>query len=113
LPCRHFRGPSSSPVLFENLLTVTMDGIDVQYVAGLDKKTGRTEWKTDRSVDWNDNNVRDGDLRKAHSTPLLVTAGGRTQMISAGAKATYGYDPLTGRELWKIRYDDFSAAPRP
>jgi outer membrane protein assembly factor BamB len=84
----------------------------------LDKKTGKTVWKTDRSVAWNDENVpgqmaKDGDLRKAHSTPLIVTAAGKPQMLSAGAKAAYGYDPRTGRELWKVQYSDWSVAPRP
>ena len=32
LPCRHLRGPGSSPVLFEDLLILTMDGFDVQYL---------------------------------------------------------------------------------
>jgi outer membrane protein assembly factor BamB len=118
LRCRHYRGPSSSPVLFENLLILTFDGADVQYHAALDKKTGQTIWKTDRSVVWNDENVpgqmaKDGDLRKAHSTPLIVTANGKPQMLSAGAKASYGYDPRTGRELWKVQYNDWSVAPRP
>ncbi len=54
LPCRHYRGPSSSPILFENLLILTMDGVNLQYVVALDKNTGRTVWKTDRSVAWND-----------------------------------------------------------
>lgn len=118
LPCRHYRGPASSPVLFENLLILTMDGADLQYHVALDKKTGQTVWKTDRSVVWADENVpgqmaKDGDLRKAHSTPLIVTADGKPQMLSAGAKAAYGYDPRTGRELWKVQYPDFSVAPRP
>ena len=118
LPCRHYRGPSSSLVSFENLVILTMDGADLQYHVALDKKSGKTVWKTDRSVAWNDENVpgqmaRDGDLRKAHSTPLIVTDGARTQMISAGAKAAYGYDPRTGRELWRVQYPDFSVAPRP
>lgn len=118
LRCRHYRGPSSSPVLFEDLLILTFDGADVQYHAALDKKTGRTVWKTDRSVIWNDENVpgqmaKDGDLRKAHSTPLIVNAGGKPQLLSAGAKASYGYDPRTGRELWKVQYNDWSVAPRP
>jgi outer membrane protein assembly factor BamB len=118
LPCRHYRGPASSPVLFENLLILTFDGADLQYHAALDKKTGKTIWKTDRSVVWNDENVpgqmaRDGDLRKAHSTPLIVTAAGGPQMLSAGAKAAYGYDPRTGREIWKVQYPDWSVAPRP
>jgi outer membrane protein assembly factor BamB len=118
LPCRHYRGPSSSLVSFENLLILTMDGADLQYVAALDKKTGETVWKTARSVVWNDENVpgpmaRDGDLRKAHSTPLIVNSAGKVQMISGGAKAAFGYDPRTGRELWKVQYPDWSVAPRP
>jgi len=84
----------------------------------LDKKTGATVWKTDRSVVWNDENVpgqmaKDGDLRKAHSTPLIVTTAGHPLMLSSGAKASYGYDPRTGRELWKVQYNDWSVAPRP
>jgi outer membrane protein assembly factor BamB len=118
LRCRHYRGASSSPVLFEDLVILTFDGADVQYHAALNKQTGETVWKTDRSVAWNDENVpgqmaKDGDLRKAHSTPLIVTAAGKPQMLSAGAKAAYGYDPRTGRELWKVLYNDWSVAPRP
>jgi outer membrane protein assembly factor BamB len=118
LPCRHYRGPSSSLVAFENLLILTMDGADQQYHVALDKQTGVTVWKTNRSVAWNDENVpgqmaRDGDLRKAHSTPLIVTAAGKPLMLSAGAKAAYGYDPRTGHELWKVQYNDWSTAPRP
>ena len=118
LRCRHYRGASSSPVIFEDLLILTFDGVDVQYHIALDKKTGKTIWKTDRSVVWNDENVpgqmaKDGDLRKAHSTPLIVTAAGKPLMLSAGAKAAYGYDPRTGRELWKVQYNDWSVAPRP
>jgi outer membrane protein assembly factor BamB len=118
LPCRHYRGPASSLVSFENLLILTMDGADLQYHVALDKKTGETVWKTNRSVAWNDESVpgpmaRDGDLRKAHSTPLIASVAGKPQMFSAGAKAAYGYDPRTGRELWRVQYPDWSVAPRP
>ena len=118
LQCRHYRGAASSPVLFEHLVILTFDGADVQYLVALDKKTGANVWKTDRSVKWNDENVpgqmaKDGDLRKAHGTPLIVTAAGKSLMFSAGAKAAYGYDPRDGRELWKVQYDDWSTAPRP
>jgi outer membrane protein assembly factor BamB len=34
-------------------------------------------------------------------------------LISSGAKATCGYDPDTGRELWKVTYPGFSNAARP
>jgi outer membrane protein assembly factor BamB len=78
LKCWHYRGASSSPVLFEDLLILTFDGADLQYLVALDKLTGKTVWKTDRSVDWNDEDVdkqmvKDGDWRKAHSTPLIVS----------------------------------------
>jgi outer membrane protein assembly factor BamB len=118
LRCRHYRGPSSSPVVFRDMLILTMDGVDLQYVIALDKKTGRTIWKTDRSVDWNDADVpgqmaREGDLRKAHSTPLVVNYNGAMQLLSTGAKAAYGYDPITGKELWRVHFPAWSAAPRP
>ena len=116
--CRHYRGPASSLLMFENLLILTMDGVDVQYLIALDKKTGETVWKVNRSVAWNDEGdpspmVRDGDRRKAHGTPLIVTAAGKPLMLSAGAKAAYGYDPRTGRELWRVQYNDWSTAPVP
>jgi outer membrane protein assembly factor BamB len=119
LPCRHYRGPASSLVLFENLLILSMDGVDVQYHVALDKKTGKTIWKTNRSVRWNDEHIntklaKDGDQRKAHSTPLIVTINGKLQMLSAGAKASYAYDPRTGKELWRFQFpNSWSAAPMP
>lgn len=118
LPCRHYRGASSSPIGFENLLILTFDGADRQYHAALDKQTGATVWQTNRSVKWNDENVpgplaRDGDLRKAHSTPFIARVGGEPLMLSAGAKAAYGYAPRTGSELWRVEHNDYSAAPRP
>jgi outer membrane protein assembly factor BamB len=119
LKCKSYRGPSSSVVSFGNLIILTFDGADLQYLAALDKKTGRTVWKTDRSVPWNDQvgavtqMVREGDHRKAHSTPLIVRDGGSPLMLSSGAKAAYGYDPMTGKELWRVQFNDFSSAPRP
>ena len=118
LPCRHYRGASASPVLFENLLILTFDGADLQYTAGLDKQTGATVWKTNRSVVWNDETstdamTREGDHRKSHGAPLIATVAGQPQLLSVGAKASYGYDPRTGHELWRVEYNDWSSAPRP
>lgn len=124
LRCRHYRGPASSVVLFDDTAILTFDGADLQYVIALDKATGETVWKTDRDVEWNDQNptgeyakyidlARDGDFRKAHSTPLVVTADGKLQLLSGGAKATFSYDPRTGHEYWRVHYDDWSVAPRP
>jgi outer membrane protein assembly factor BamB len=105
-------------VVFKDLLIVTMDGIDLQYVVGLDKKTGKTVWKTDRSAEWNDlgpdgKPISEGDLRKAYSTPLITEVAGKPMMISAGAKAIYGYDPNTGEELWKVKHGGQGNAAMP
>ena len=107
LECNHFRGAGSSPIFFRDLLIMHYDGSDVQYVVALDKRTGKTVWKTDRSIDFKDldKNGRpeaDGDLRKAYATPHIITVNGQPMLISLGAKAAYGYNPLTGQELWRL-----------
>ena len=39
---------------------------------------------------------------------------GRDQLISVGAYRAAAYDPATGREIWRVGYDDgFSNVPRP
>lgn len=107
LECNHFRGAGSSPILFGGLLIMHFDGSDRQYVVGLDKRTGKTVWRTERSIDFQDlgpdgKPQADGDFRKAFSTPHIVMAGGEPVMISIGSKATYGYDPRTGQERWRL-----------
>jgi outer membrane protein assembly factor BamB len=119
LECNHFRGAGSSPILFRDLLLMHFDGSDVQYVVALDKRTGKTVWQTTRSVDFQDlesnGKVKaDGDFRKAFSTPQIVRAGGAPILVSLGSKATYAYDPLTGKELWRVEEPtSFSASTRP
>ena len=117
LECRHFRGPGSSPIIFQDMLILTMDGVDFQYVIALDKKTGKTKWKTERSTKWDDvepdGKIRgDGDLRKAYTTPTFLKVAGKTIMISPGAKSCFAYNPINGKELWNITYSGYSNASR-
>lgn len=107
LPCNHWRGAGSSPTLWRNLLILHFDGADYQYIVALDKQDGRTVWKTDRSIDFRDltpegKPMRDGDFRKAFSSPLVIVHGGEPQLVSVGSNATYCYDPATGKELWRV-----------
>jgi outer membrane protein assembly factor BamB len=119
LECNHFRGAGSSPILFRDLLIMHFDGSDVQYLVALDKRTGRTVWKTNRSIDFNDLQPNgkpkaDGDFRKAFATPQVITWGQRPVLVSLGSQAAYAYDPLTGRELWRIEERaQFSSSTRP
>jgi outer membrane protein assembly factor BamB len=107
LPCNHWRGAGSSPTIWRDLLILHFDGADFQYVVALDKKDGKTVWKTDRSIDFQDLDangkpIRDGDFRKAFSSPLVITHEGRPYLLSAGSKATYCYEPTTGKEIWRV-----------
>ncbi|MFW6170562.1 MAG: PQQ-binding-like beta-propeller repeat protein [Planctomycetota bacterium] len=110
LNCDHYRGPGSSPVVHGDLLYLHYDGFDVQYVVALDKHTGETAWRTDRSTEFR--NV-DGDFHKAYSTPILIEVSGQLQLFSPGSQAAMAYDPATGRELWKVRHSGFSSTARP
>lgn len=117
--CDHWRGAGSSPTIWRNLLILHFDGADQQYVVALDKQTGKTVWKTNRSIDFQDLDPAgkpkaDGDFRKAFATPLVVEHEGKPLLISVGSKATYGYEPATGKELWRIedrRYHSGSVCP--
>ena len=95
-------GPGGSPVLYESLLIVSCDGNDIQYVAALDKLTGKTKWKK----------MREG--YQAYTTPLVVKLPGGDQVISPGAFRAIAYEPRSGKEIWQVRYGDgFSNVPRP
>ena len=117
--CNHFRGSGSSPIVWRDFLFMHFDGSDFQYVVALDSKTGKTVWRTDRSVDFKDVNAEgkitgDGDFRKAFATPVVAEWEGRAVLLSSGAKCHYAYDPQTGRELWRFEERaQHSASSRP
>jgi outer membrane protein assembly factor BamB len=98
-------GNGGSPVLYQDLLIVNCDGWGEEaYVIALDASTGKTRWKTSRRRPWS----------HAYSTPLIIRAGDEDQLVSIGAYRTAAYEPLTGREIWRVNYDEgFSNVPRP
>jgi len=105
----HEVGPGSSPTLYADLLLFTCDGCDFRYVAALDKNSGKLAWKTPRSgvID------KPGMNKKAFATPLVIRAGGRDLAIMPGAEWVQAYDPLSGEEIWNVKYPGFSNVPRP
>jgi outer membrane protein assembly factor BamB len=110
LACNHYRGAGASPILYGNLLIFGMDGFDFQYIIALDKNTGKTLWKKDRTIEYG---TDDGDWKKAYSTAHVIDVDGKQQIVSPAAKAVIAYEPATGQELWKVRYDEHSSAIRP
>lgn len=108
--CNHWRGPGSSLAIYDGLLYLTFDGYDFQYIAALDKLTGRTVWRSDRNVDFG---TTDGDAKKAYSTPLLIQSEGRELLVSPFASATIAYNPKTGDPIWTVHHGGMNAAGRP
>src|ERR1043166_7598552 len=119
LECNHYRGAGSSPILFRDLLLMNFDGSDHQFIIALDKKTGKTVWRNERSIDFKDLGPEgkpetEGDFRKAFSTPHVAMLAGRPVLISQGAKAVYAYELPGGRELWRVEErTSHSASSRP
>jgi len=85
-------GTGTSPILFENSVIVQRDQDDkTSVVVAYDKMTGRELWKTPRPV------------QISWSTPVLVTVGDRTELVTNGSENVIAYDAKTGTELWRTR----------
>lgn len=97
-------GAGGSPVLYNDLLIINCDGLDVAYVVALDAQTGKERWKANRH----------DPISQAYTTPLVIRVGERDQVVSVGAHHTIAYDPRTGKEIWRVGYGEgFSNVPRP
>ena len=95
-------GTGGSPVLYDDLLIISCDGNDIQYVVALDKLTGKVRWKKSR------------EGYQAYTTPLILKLETGDQVISPGAFRAVSYDPHNGKELWQVTYGEgFSNVPRP
>jgi outer membrane protein assembly factor BamB len=98
-------GNGGSPIVVGDKLIFSCDGTDVQVVVALDTATGKVAWKTPRNA----------NPSKAFSfaTPHLITVDAQEQVVSPGSNMVAAYDPATGRELWRVKYDGYSLIQRP
>jgi outer membrane protein assembly factor BamB len=110
LEINHIVGPGSSPVVYQNLVILTCDGGDQQFIAALDTKTGDEVWRKDRPPIRIDN----PDMKKAYCTPLIIRVGDRDQVVIPGSQWFIAYEPLTGEEMWRVDHGGgFSNVPAP
>ena len=96
-------GDGTSPVLWKDrvILLCDVDTGEKSFVAAFDKKTGKELWRTPRKVQVN------------WSTPIVVSAGDRDELIAGGFETTLAYDPATGKELWRTKGLESNAVPSP
>jgi outer membrane protein assembly factor BamB len=114
-----FQGAASSPILYGDLLILTCDGTDHQFLAALDKRTGKTKWQQPRAH-LEEAAKRDAARppgarisRMSYSTPLVQSINGVPQLVSTGAHHVAAYDVKTGREIWWMPYTGYSLVCRP
>jgi outer membrane protein assembly factor BamB len=83
-------GVAASPIVEGNLVIQNCDTEGPSSLVAFDKKTGEPAWTAKRA---------DAE-RGGWSTPVVIEAGGRRELILSGEPGVNAYDPATGRELW-------------
>jgi outer membrane protein assembly factor BamB len=98
-------GNGGSPILVDGRLIFTCDGASDPAVVALDATSGEEAWRF----------ARPGDPPKKFSfcTPLAIAVNGQTQVICPGSGVVNALDPVTGREIWRVRHDGYSVIPKP
>jgi outer membrane protein assembly factor BamB len=89
MPANHY-GHSSSLIMYHNILIIQYDQRSGPAVMGLSGKTGEQVWKTSRNV------------KISWASPALVNTGKRMELLLSAEPFVASYDPLTGKELWKL-----------
>lgn len=99
-------GTGGSPVAVDDLLVYNADGAVDPAVLALERATGRLRWRAARPPT--------PASRFSFSTPLVITVGGRKQIVTPGSGVVQALDPRDGREIWRVYTGTgFSVVPRP
>ena len=94
-------GTASSPIIFEDLVIVQCDTQEESFVLAADIHTGDTIWRTQR------------DELPSWGTPSIVRHGEHVELVTNASNYIRGYDPRTGRELWRLGGSSQITAPTP
>ncbi|MFA5910128.1 MAG: PQQ-binding-like beta-propeller repeat protein [Vicinamibacterales bacterium] len=94
-------GPASSPIIWNGLVIIQCDTQADSFVLALNAETGETVWKTER------------DELPSWGTPTVVTTPAGPELVTNASNFVRGYDPTTGRELWKLGGSSKITAPTP
>jgi outer membrane protein assembly factor BamB len=87
-------GHASSPIIYRDLVIVQADGHKQSFIAAFNLKDDKQAWRVERNeiTSW--------------TTPSIYQGKNRTELIANGGRYIRGYDPLTGKELWRFADND-------
>ena len=94
-------GPASSPIIWNDLVIVQCDTQADSFLLALDASTGKTVWKTDR------------EEIPSWGTPTVITTPAGDELVTNASNYIRGYDPRTGKELWRLGGSSKITAPTP
>lgn len=109
-------GLGASPVLVGDLLVMPFDGSspgpdkkigwqtpwEESFILALNKDTGKEVWRAKR-----------GASRIGHSTPIVLSFGGKDVLVSQGGDVVQGFDPKSGSRLWSVTNTGEGLVPSP
>ncbi len=81
-------GFSASPIVAGGVLVVPLGAKNAGAIAGFDLASGARRWRL-------------GDDSVAYQSPIVVSLGGREQVVAVGDKKLFGIDPARGRLLFE------------
>jgi outer membrane protein assembly factor BamB len=88
IPHNHY-GHASSLLCHGNLVFVQYDQSRNAQLLAFDLASGRLAWQAKReAISW--------------SSPILAENKGGTELILSNSKAVEGYDPVSGKSLWRV-----------
>jgi outer membrane protein assembly factor BamB len=94
-------GFASSPIIYRDLVIIQCDIQKNSFMVAFNLKDGSQAWRVSR------------DEIPAWSTPVIYEGKTRTELITSGSLYYRGNDPLTGKELWRLRDDTQVKVPSP
>ena len=83
-------GPASSPIIWNGLVILQCDTQADSFLLALNAETGETVWKTDRHE------------LPSWGTPTVAATPAGPELVTNAANFIRGYDPRTGKELWRL-----------
>ncbi len=94
-------GPASSPIIWNNLVILQCDTQNDSFILALDADTGKTVWKTER------------EEIPSWGTPTVAMTSAGPVLVANASNFIRGYDPRTGKELWRLGGSSKITAPTP
>ena len=95
-------GFGSSPVIVGNLVIVQCDIGKHSFIAAYSLENGEEQWTTPRE-----------EIPSWCSPTIVQPENGKPELVTVASKYARGYDPYSGKELWKLGKFSEIAVPTP